>query len=55
MLLGVIKHFGPVIPLVDGFVGEGSSPSMVFIVVVNLLHYAPDLLGSEAPQVQVGV
>jgi len=54
MLFDVVEHLGPIVPLINGFVGEGSPPDMIFIVtIVNLLHYPPDLLGSEAYQVWV--
>jgi len=56
MLLGVIEHLGPIVPLVNGFVGEGSPSSMISIVIiVDFLHYPPYLLRSEASQVWVGV
>jgi len=56
IFLDVVEHLGPVIPLVDGLVGDRVSPGMIFtVVVVNLLYYALHFLGSEAPQVLVRV
>jgi len=56
ILLGIIKHFGPIIPLVDGFVGEGSTSDMVFTVaIVDFLHHLLDFVRPEAPQIRVRV
>jgi len=52
MFFGIIEHLGPMIPLVDDFVGKGLAPGMILIVVVmDLLHCPPGFFGSEAPQV----
>ena len=56
VFLGVVEHLRSVTHLVNGFVGEGSSLGMIFIVsIMNLLHYLLGLLGSEASQVWVRV
>jgi len=56
ILLGIIEHFGPIVPLVDGFVGEGSTSDMVFtIAIVDFLHHLLDFVRPEAPQIRVGV
>jgi len=55
MLFGLVEHVGPMVPLVNGFVSEGSPPDMIFTVaILNLLYY---LLGLwfEASQVWVRV
>jgi len=33
VFLGVIKHLGPIVPLINGLVGEGSSPDISCITL----------------------
>ena len=56
VFLGVVEHLRLVVPMVNGFVGEISSPDMIFkVAIMHLLHYPLGLLGSGASQVWVRV
>jgi len=56
IILGVIEHLGPVVPLVDDLVGERAFSRVVPTVdVVNFLHHLPSLLQTKASQIQVEV
>ena len=56
VLLGIIEYFGPIAPLVDGFVGEGLASSMVStIAIVDFLNHLLDFVWPKASHVRVGV
>ena len=56
IILDVIEHIGPVLPLVDDVVGKGASVRVVLRVsIVDFLHHLPSLLRTKASHIQVGV
>jgi len=56
IFFGIIEHVGPIVSLVDDFVGMGPTPDMFpTVAIVDLLHCPLGFFGSEAPQVWVKV
>ena len=56
MILGVVKHLGLVIPMVDDLMGKEKSSYVVPTVsFMDFLHHLSSLLRIEASQIQVGV
>ena len=56
IILGVIEHFGPVIPLIDDLVSEGAGSRMIpKIFVMDFPHYSLSFVWIETSQIQVGV
>ena len=54
--VGVVKPFGPVVPLVDDFVGEGVSSCVVStITIVDFLHHFLSFIRTETSQMRVRV
>ena len=56
IILGVVEHLEPIVPLVDDLVDERASSHVVPIVaIVNFLHHLPSLLQTKATQIRVEV
>ena len=56
VLLGIIEHLGPTVPLADVFVDEEPAFRVVFtVIIVDFLHYYLGFVWSETPQVRVRV
>ena len=50
IFLCIMEHLGPIVSLVDGFIGEGSADCMIpTVTVVDLLHYLLYFVWSESP------
>ena len=55
IILGLVKHLGPVVPLVDDLVGERASFHVVpTVAVVDFLHHLLSFLRTNASQIRVG-
>ena len=54
VILGVVKHLGLIVPLVDDLVGEGASSHIVPIVaVVDFSNHLPSLFQTKASPIRV--
>ena len=52
IILGIVEHLGPVVPLVDDHVGERATSCVVpAISVVDFLYHPLSLLRTEASQI----
>jgi len=56
IILGIIKHLGPVVPMVDDLMGKRAAPRVVSAIsIVDFLHHSLCLLQIEASQIRVRV